>query len=130
VQWVDEREGEFPALTGAEPPHIERVCVDTSEAEVALAPPGALYLVMTHRHDLDERITEAVLRRADFGYCGLIGSETKRARFMHRFDARGIDPEAQRRLTCPIGLPGIAGKEPEILAISTVAQLLGLSKAT
>jgi xanthine dehydrogenase accessory factor len=130
VQWVDEREGEFPALTGAEPPHIERVCVDTPEAEVALAPPGALYLVMTHRHDLDERITEAVLRRADFGYCGLIGSETKRARFMHRFDARGIDPEAQRRLTCPIGLPGIAGKEPEILAISTVAQLLGLSKAT
>jgi xanthine dehydrogenase accessory factor len=124
VQWVDEREGEFPALTGAESPHIERVCVDTPEAEVALAPPGAFFLVMTHRHDLDERITEAVLRRGDFGYCGLIGSDTKRARFMHRFDTRGVDSEARRRLTCPIGLPGVTGKEPEVVAISTVAQLL------
>lgn len=125
VQWVDEREDEFPSLTGAEPPHIERVCVDTPEAEVALAPPGASYLVMTHRHDLDERITEAVLRRGDFGYCGLIGSGTKRARFLHRFEARGLSGAVLARMTCPIGLPGIAGKEPAVLAVAVVAQLLG-----
>lgn len=125
VQWVDEREDEFPPLTGAEPPHIERVCVDTPEAEVALAPPGAFYLVMTHRHDLDERITEAVLRRGDFGYCGLIGSGTKRTRFLHRFEARGLSGAVLARMTCPIGLPGIAGKEPAVLAVAVVAQLLG-----
>lgn len=124
VQWIDEREDEFPALTGTEPPHIERVCVDLPEAEVVLAPPGAFYLVMTHRHDLDERITEAVLRRGDFGYCGLIGSQTKRARFMHRFNAKGISAESQERITCPIGLPGVVGKEPAVLAIAVVAQLL------
>lgn len=124
VQWIDERESEFPPLTGAEPPHIERVCVDTPEAEVALAPPGAFYLVMTHRHDLDERITEAVLRRGDFGYCGLIGSGTKRARFVHRFETRGIDAQALKKMTCPIGLSNLKGKEPAVLAISVVAQIL------
>ena len=127
VQWIDEREDEFPALTGAEPPHIERVCVDTPEAEVALAPPGAFYLVMTHRHDLDERITEAVLRRGDFGYCGLIGSRTKQARFLRRFEERGIPADPRSRMTCPIGLAGIEGKEPAVLAVAVVAQLLGCS---
>lgn len=124
VQWVDEREDEFPPLTGAEPPHIERVCVDTPEAEVALAPPGAFYLVMTHRHDLDERITEAVLRRDDAGFCGLIGSATKRARFVRRFATHGLPDGALARLTCPIGLVGIRGKEPAVLALAVVAQLL------
>jgi xanthine dehydrogenase accessory factor len=127
VQWVDERADEFPPLTGTEPPHIERVCVDTPEAEVALAPPGAFFLVMTHRHDLDARITEAVLRRGDFGYCGLIGSATKRARFLRRLEERGLPSDALARMTCPIGLAGIEGKEPAVLAVAVVAQLLGCS---
>jgi xanthine dehydrogenase accessory factor len=127
VQWIDERASEFPPLTGTEPPHIDRLCADTPEAEVAQAPPGACFLVMTHRHDLDERITEAVLRRQDFRYCGLIGSRTKRARFMRRFEARGVGLALQQRLVCPIGLPGLVGKEPAVLAIGVAAQLLALT---
>lgn len=122
VQWIDERESEFP--TGPLPPHIERVCVEPVEAEVDEALPGGFYLVLTHSHDLDLRITEAVLRRGDFGFLGLIGSATKRARFSHRFEARGIERQAIGRMTCPIGLPGITGKEPEVIAVSVVAQLL------
>ena len=68
-----------------------------SKAEVRSAPPGAFYLVLTHQHDLDLRITEAILRRGDFGFLGLIGSKTKRQRFIHRFEQRGIDPEAIAR---------------------------------
>jgi xanthine dehydrogenase accessory factor len=125
VQWVDEREAEFPATPTAEQaPHIERLCVDAVEAEVAQAPPGAFYVVLTHSHDLDLRITEAVLRRGDFAFCGLIGSQTKRARFLRRFADRGVPAEALARLTCPIGLPGISGKEPEVLALAVVAQLM------
>jgi xanthine dehydrogenase accessory factor len=123
VEWIDERESEFP-LRADEPPHIQRLCVEPVEAEVATAPPGACFLILTHSHDLDLRITEAVLRRADFAFCGLIGSKTKRARFEHRMHERGIAPEVLARLTCPIGVPGIAGKEPEVLAIAAVAQLL------
>jgi xanthine dehydrogenase accessory factor len=51
----------------------------------------------------------------------LIGSATKRARFLHRLEAVGLPTE---RLQCPIGLPGIRGKEPEVIALSVVAQLL------
>ncbi|HJV95084.1 MAG TPA: XdhC family protein, partial [Albitalea sp.] len=87
-------------------------------------PRGAFVLVLTHQHDLDLRITEAVLRRGDFGFLGLIGSKTKRQRFVHRFEQRGIAPELIERMTCPIGVSGIAGKAPEVIAVAVVAQLL------
>ena len=130
VDWIDERESEFPcaffdfAPQAPWPDHIRKVCVDTVEAEVRHAPPLAYYLVLTHQHDLDLRISEAILKRDDFGFFGLIGSKTKHARFIHRFEQRGIAAEAIARMTCPIGLPGIVGKEPEVIAAGVVAQLL------
>ena len=131
VDWIDEREEEFAASMGAHsqplPPHVRQVCVDAVEGEVAQAPPGAFYLVLTHRHDLDLRISEAILRRADFGFFGLIGSKTKKHRFMHRFAERGIDADAVARMTCPIGVAGISGKEPEVIALAVAAQLLQVS---
>jgi len=122
VDWIDERDDAFTAT----PDHIRHVAVDAVEGEVANAPPGAYYLVLTHRHDLDERIAEAILRRGDFAFFGLIGSRTKRQRFVHRFEQRGIAPEAIARMTCPIGMRGIEGKEPEVIAVAVVAQLLSL----
>ena len=122
VQWIDEREGEFPASAGAT--HIERVCVEPVQAEVALAPAGAFYLVLTHSHDLDFAITEAILKRGDFGYLGLIGSATKRSRFERRLAQRGFDGHVLDRVSCPIGVEGIDRKEPEAIAVAVVAQLL------
>lgn len=119
VTWIDEREAEFPAEPS--PPHIERRCVDGVESEVATAAPGDGFLILTHRHDLDLAITREVLKRGDYGFCGLIGSATKRARFEHRLQAEGLDTS---RLICPIGLSGIAGKEPAVIAVGVVAQLL------
>jgi xanthine dehydrogenase accessory factor len=128
VDWIDEREEEFPPYFRAPglawPAHLRKVCVDAVEAEVATAPPGAFYLVLTHQHDLDLRITEAILKRGDFGFLGLIGSATKRARFEHRLEERGIPAETLARMTCPIGLPGIHGKEPAVIAAAVAAQLL------
>lgn len=128
VMWIDERESEFPAEPS--PAHVQRIAVDAVEAEVASAPPGSYYLVLTHSHDLDLRITEAILQRGDFGFLGLIGSATKKARFVHRFEQRGIPAEVLARMTCPIGLPGITGKEPAVIAASVVAQLLQVSGAS
>ena len=127
VWWIDERESEFPA--GPLPPHIERVCVEPVEAEVCAAPPGCHYLVLTHSHDLDMAIAQAVLARDDVAWFGLIGSATKRARFEHRLAARGVPADRLARMACPIGLPGIAGKAPEVIAIAVVAQLLQLGGA-
>ncbi|MCK6425617.1 MAG: xanthine dehydrogenase accessory protein XdhC [Burkholderiaceae bacterium] len=127
VQWIDERDDAFPPPgEGPDAAHLERLAVDSPEAEVALAPPQACFLVLTHSHDLDLRIVEAILRRDDLRWCGLIGSATKRARFEHRLRSRGLTPAQLARLTCPAGLPGIVGKEPEVIAVGVVAQLLGL----
>jgi len=122
VQWVDERESEFPAER--EPAHIQRVCTEPVESEVATAPAGAFFLVLTHSHALDLSITQAVLARGDFGFFGLIGSQTKRARFEARLRERGVSPELLARMVCPIGLPGLEGKEPEVIALAVVAQML------
>jgi len=98
------------------------------EAELAAcaaaAPEGGAILVLTHDHGLDYRLVAAALgSRARF--VGLIGSKTKRARFASRLAAEGVDGA---RLTCPIGLPGINGREPEVIAIAALAQLLMLRK--
>lgn len=124
--WVDERAQEL-AVEAAALPHtgpLQTLCSDCPEAEVRHAPPGAFFLVMTHRHDLDFLIVETVLRRGDFGFLGLIGSATKAASFRSRLAARGATPAQLARLVSPIGLPGISGKQPEVIAVSVVAQLL------
>ena len=122
VQWIDERESEFPP--GLSPAHVQRLCVEPVQAEVAAAPAGAFYLVLTHSHEIDLALSQAILQRGDFGFFGLIGSRTKRARFEHRLTERGLSAEVIARMTCPIGLAGIVGKEPETIAVAVVAQLL------
>ena len=128
VDWIDEREAEFPDSLGDShwPSHIVRRSSPRAEDEVRDAPPDSCYLVLTHSHDLDLRICEAVLRRGDFRHLGLVGSKSKSERFLRRLEARGIPEHNLLRVTCPIGIPGIQGKQPELIAVSVVAQLLAL----
>ncbi|MBV9892267.1 MAG: xanthine dehydrogenase accessory protein XdhC [Rhizobacter sp.] len=127
VDWLDERDDGFPATTALGSPwpaNIRTTSADTVEREVANAPADAFYLVLTHEHALDLRIVEAILRRGDAAFCGLIGSKTKRASFVRRLGERGVASEAVAKLTCPIGVAGIGGKSPEVVAAAVVAQLL------
>lgn len=93
---------------------------------VAEAPDDACIVIMTHDHGLDYRLTLAALSRPDLAFVGLIGSATKRARFLSRLAADGIDSDARDRLACPIGVAGVTGKEPDVIAIAVLAQLLQL----
>jgi xanthine dehydrogenase accessory factor len=120
VRWIDARADAFPAHV---PANATPVRTADLEGEVARASADALVLVMTHDHALDLAITAAALQR-DFPFVGLIGSATKRARFERRFREIGIPDERIRSLVCPIGLPGIASKEPAAIAASVAAQLL------
>jgi xanthine dehydrogenase accessory factor len=85
-------------------------------------------LVMSFSHAEDLDIVVACLKRLrtrdDLPYVGLIGSRTKWATFRHRLAARGFTEAEMDRVTCPIGIPGIAGKEPEVIAVAVAAQLL------
>lgn len=93
-------------------------------AQVDAAPQDALYLVFTQSHAIDYELTRAILRRADFRYCGLIGSRTKRARFEKRLLDDGIPRAMLSRLVCPIGSIGLTSKAPQVLAIAIAAELL------
>jgi xanthine dehydrogenase accessory factor len=123
VTWVDEREDDFPDTVSA---NVEIVATDAPDDEVRRAAPGSAFLVMTHNHALDLELTRVVLGRNDFSYLGLIGSASKRAQFARRLAARGVPREAIARITCPIGLPGIHGKEPGAIAVAVAAELLQL----
>lgn len=123
ITWIDARAEQFPEEI---PDNVTKVVTEDSEAAIDEAPTGAYFLIMTHSHDIDLALVEAVLRRGDFAYLGLIGSATKRARFERRLRTRGITGKQLRRLTCPIGISGIAGKSPAAIAISAAAELLRL----
>jgi xanthine dehydrogenase accessory factor len=123
VTWIDTSEERFPAGI------IERAELTTLVAKdlaaiAKIAPEGAFHLVMTYSHPLDLAICHEILKSGTFAYLGLIGSVTKRARFMKRLRELGHNESTLSRLTCPIGIPNVVGKEPAIIAISVAAQLL------
>jgi len=127
VTWIDSRAEEFPR---AAPPNTRIVVTDAPELEVDRAPTGAYFLVMTHSHPLDFELCERALRRADIGYLGLIGSEPKRARFLKSLALEGIPEGSLARLTCPIGVPGIASKRPAAIALSVAAQIMQIHESS
>jgi xanthine dehydrogenase accessory factor len=120
VRWLDDRDEAFPTHL---PPNAKAVRLRDPEAEIAEAGPDSFILIMTHDHPLDMAITAAALKR-DFPYVGLIGSATKRARFEKRFRELELPEQKIRSLVCPIGFPGIADKDPAVIAASVTAQLL------
>jgi xanthine dehydrogenase accessory factor len=126
ITWVDTAAARLPA---AIPSAVRAEIARNPAAFAAATPPGAFHIVMTYSHTLDLAICHAVLTRSDFGYLGLIGSHTKRARFARRLGDSGIDTRRLSRLICPIGLPGLPGKEPAIIATSVAADLLRMATA-
>ena len=121
VHWIDTRDGMLPAVP---PAGVNTICTDTPESEIDNAPANSYFLVMTHDHGLDQRLCEQILRRDDFAYFGLIGSRSKRRNFETRMRRRGVDASKFARMTCPIGVGGISGKQPAQIAISVAAEIL------
>lgn len=125
VVWSDERPGAFPA---AIPANAEATGLPWTEL-LAGAPEGSQALVMTHSHALDLEIVAAALSGNRIGHVGLIGSATKRARFVRRLTERGLSAGRIAALRCPIGIGNIRGKEPAVIAASVAAECLALRDA-
>jgi len=124
VSWIDTRAG---ALAGG-PDNVELRHTTDPARDVAALPAGSIVLVMTHDHQIDFTIVAAALRRTDLAAVGLIGSETKRARFVRRLTRLGMTQAAVGLLICPIGIPGAGGKLPAEIAISVAAQILQIQQ--
>ncbi len=125
VTWVDSREAIFP-------PDLQALAQceysDPVQSAVAALEPGSRVLIMSFSHAEDLDIVAACLQRMrsrkDLPFVGLIGSKTKWASFRQRLEARGFGAEELARITCPIGVPGIHDKRPEVIAVAVAAQLL------
>jgi xanthine dehydrogenase accessory factor len=124
LTWLASREDLRPEASGTRAEIVDEAAL---LARVAQAPANAMFAIFTHSHDLDYRLTKAVLDRGDYRYLGLIGSQTKRRRFEGRLRADGVGEEALRRITCPIGIPTLKSKAPAVIAVALAAELLALT---
>jgi xanthine dehydrogenase accessory factor len=82
-------------------------------------------VIMTHDHAEDFALCDAALRLPQpLGSIGLIGSSVKWTRFQAMLSEQGHSAEEIGRITCPIGLPGITGKDPAAIAVAVASALL------
>jgi xanthine dehydrogenase accessory factor len=123
VHWIDSRDEIFPEGL---PPHVVAEHSAPVEAAVRDIASGSRVLIMSFSHAEDLEIVAACLKREDLPFIGLIGSKSKWGTFRHRLEARGFSAEVIARVTCPIGVPGVVGKEPEVIAAAVAAQLMQL----
>jgi xanthine dehydrogenase accessory factor len=125
LTWIDSRDGIFPPQV---PANVRCEHSDPVQAGVADLADGSSVLIMSFSHAEDLDIVAACLARqrsrGGLAFVGLIGSATKWATFRHRLAQRGFTETELAQVTCPIGLPGIAGKEPAVIAAAVAAQLL------
>ena len=81
-------------------------------------------MIMTHDHQLDFELADKALKRAELPYVGMIGSQTKAKRFIHRLLAKGISEDRLEQFYTPIGLTSVPGKLPIEVAVSVSAQII------
>lgn len=120
ICWIDTRPYVFPAHL---PANATAISADP-ESVMAQVGPDSFVLILTHSHPLDLALTAAALKNPAIAYLGLIGSATKKARFLSRLTEAGMGEEARARVVCPIGLPGLGSKLPAAIAASVAADLL------
>lgn len=131
LHWIDSRDEIFPAEL---PVDVRAEHSDPVQAAVADLTPSSHVLIMSFSHAEDLEVVACCLQRqrerADLGSIGLIGSATKWASFRQRLLSRGFSNDELAQVTCPIGVPGITGKEPEVIAVAVCAQLLQRAELT
>ena len=122
VRWIDNRESLTP--TEPLPANVNYLCDDEPVGEIPLLPAGSWVVIMTHDHQLDFELAEKALKQPDLPYVGMIGSQTKAKRFVHRLQSKGISAGQLSRFVTPIGLSDIPGKLPVEVAVSVSAQII------
>jgi xanthine dehydrogenase accessory factor len=120
LEVIDTRREELAVL----PSGIKSRVVAMPEAVVRSAPEGSAYVILTHDHALDFLIAQEALARTDSPYVGMVGSQTKRAKFSSWFRGEGGDERALDRLILPIGRQGLGDKRPEVIAVLAAAEIM------
>lgn len=120
ITWVDTRSDMFPAIS---PENVSMHALGVPASILPDLAENTAIIILTHSHAQDLSILEAALKRA-FSFVGVIGSQTKRSRFESLLMKSGMDNALATSFHCPIGIAGIDGKEPSVIAASVTAQIL------
>ena len=120
LEVIDTRREELELL----PKGITARIVAMPEAVVRSAPQGSSFVILTHDHALDFLIAQEALARLDAPYVGMVGSQTKRAKFSSWFKTEGGDARALERLVLPIGQHGLGDKRPAVIAALAAAEIM------
>ncbi|TGG92071.1 xanthine dehydrogenase accessory protein XdhC [Natronospirillum operosum] len=123
ITWVDERAEQFPEKI---PANVHRHHTDDPVGDAPALCADAQVLILTHNHQLDYELCRTLLRADHTVGIGLIGSATKAERFRKRLAHRGHSEAAIAHIRCPVGRSDVPGKRPMEVAVSIVAELLGL----
>lgn len=125
VQWIDKRTELF---TDNLPDNVQSIILDDApdhiEQLATQLPANSYILIMTHNHQLDQILCEALLRQPPFGFIGLIGSNTKWKKFALRLANKGFSHQQIQRVHCPIGITPNNGKLPMEIAVSVAAHFI------
>ena len=127
---VDERQNELNLVPTA--PNIAPVFMEYPLAHAAqLNASAEAVLVMTYSHALDYRLCLCLLKNEELNYVGLIGSKSKGARFRRRFELDdGLSSTQIARLVSPIGQGSVRGKEPGLIALATLNEIMAVLEGT
>jgi len=123
IRWIDSRADIFPEQL---PSNVQKIVDEEPVQQVSCAAVNSAFLILTHNHQLDFELCQAIIKRADASWLGVIGSETKNKKFQHRLAHRGFSSEQIKQMICPIGLPQVTGKLPMEVAVSVAGQLIEL----
>ncbi len=121
ARWIDSRREYLPEDIGQ-----SLAVVHAPEPLLTLASAAAQshFIVMTHNHALDYALCRAILQRGDFASIGVIGSQSKAAKFRSRLARDGLSAAQIAPLRCPVGIDALHSKVPAVIAIAIAAQLL------
>jgi xanthine dehydrogenase accessory factor len=119
ITWVDVAVDRFPDDL---PPGVTALPTADPALLVPHCPKGAAHLVLTYSHALDLELCHRLLPHG-FASLGLIGSQTKWARFRSRLRTLGHTDPQIARIRCPIGDPAL-GKHPQAIAIGVAQDIL------
>ncbi|MCY4219762.1 MAG: xanthine dehydrogenase accessory protein XdhC [Gammaproteobacteria bacterium] len=128
VSWLDNRESLISEIISQD--HADSLDVQLfsqPETMVDKFPKNTVFLVLTHSHELDMELVEAIISRGDARFCGLIGSKSKAGKFRNRLRKKGFTDDEIKPLVCPVGLSNVVGKKPMEVAVSIAAQIIGLA---
>ena len=122
ITWIDTAPNRFPHHV---PDGVTVLPAAQPASLVRHAPSDAEHLILTYSHTLDLDLCHALLHHG-FGFAGLIGSKTKRARFRSRLSDLGHRPDQIARIQCPIGDPSL-GKHPQAIAVGVAQDFIARS---